>query len=122
MIRGSQGSKLGVWLLCSLTWTLAACAPLRRSVPAEALPRRMVLALDGVDYRDVLEARQRGRFAAFHAPARLVSTFPSISDIAWHAIFGVQPPAGYQRVYYSIRHHAVLHSSHRVRGADGLRL
>lgn len=108
MIRGSQGSKLGVWLLCSLTWTLAACAPLRRSVPAEALPRRMVLALDGVDYRDVLEARQRGRFAAFHAPARLVSTFPSISDIAWHAIFGVQPPAGYQRVYYSIRHQAVL--------------
>ncbi|GAB1344859.1 hypothetical protein [Gemmatimonas sp.] len=108
MIRGFQGSKLGALLLCSLTWTLAACAPLRRSVPAEALPRRMVLALDGVDYRDVLDARQRGRFAAFHPPARLVSTFPSISDIAWHAILGVQPPAGYQRVYYSTRQKAVL--------------
>lgn len=108
MIRGSLGSKLGVWLLCSLTWILAACASFRRPVPAETLPKRMVLALDGVDYRDVLEARQRGRFAAFHAPARLVSTFPSISDIAWHAIFGVQPPAGYQRVYYSTRHKAVL--------------
>ncbi|NCW44772.1 MAG: hypothetical protein EBV77_04665, partial [Gemmatimonadaceae bacterium] len=87
---------------------LAGCASFQRPVPAEALPRRVVLALDGIDYRDVMEARQRGRFAAFHPPARLVSTFPSISDIAWHAIFGLYPPAGYQRVYYSARHNAVL--------------
>lgn len=108
MKRTPRGSKLGTWVLCSLAWSLSACTPLRRSVPAEALPRRVVLALDGLDYRDVLAARQRGRFAAFHEPARLISTFPSISDIAWHAIFGVQPPAGYQRVYYSTRHNAVL--------------
>lgn len=67
-----------------------------------------MLALDGLDYRDVMEARARGRFANFQEPARLISTFPSISDVAWHAIFGVFPPAGYQRVFYSARHNAVL--------------
>ncbi|AMW05283.1 hypothetical protein GEMMAAP_11690 [Gemmatimonas phototrophica] len=85
-----------------------ACTPLRRTVPPTELPRRVVLALDGLDYRDLMAARARGRFAAFKEPARLVSTFPSISDIAWHAVFGVYPPAGYQRVFFSTRHNAVL--------------
>lgn len=108
MTCAAWGSKLRVGLLGSLLILFSGCATVRRPVPADALPRRAVLALDGVDYRDVMEARQRGRFAAFHPPARLVSTFPSISDIAWHAIFGVYPPAGYQRVYYSTRHNTVL--------------
>ncbi len=108
MTCAAWGSKLRTGLLGSLLIVLPGCSTIRRPVPAEALPRRAVLALDGVDYRDVMEARQRGRFAAFHPPARLVSTFPSISDIAWHAIFGVYPPAGYQRVYYSARHNSVL--------------
>lgn len=100
-----HGGKL-VTLLVTLCTT--ACFPLRRAVPANELPRRVVLALDGIDYRDVIAARQRGRFTDFAEPARLISTFPSISDIAWHAIFGVQPPPGYQRVYYSTRHNATL--------------
>lgn len=108
MIVASWGSKLRTVLLGSLLCAVPGCASLQRPVPSDALPRRVVLALDGLDYRDVMEARQRGRFAAFHAPARLVSTFPSISDIAWHAILGIYPPAGYQRVYYSAKHNMVL--------------
>lgn len=91
-----------------LSLAAAGCTPWRRTVPATDLPRRVVLALDGVDFRDVVAARDRGRFSAFLPPARLISTFPSISDIAWHAIFGVYPPAGYQRVFFSTRHNAVL--------------
>lgn len=68
----------------------------------------MVLALDGVDFRDIQTARARGLFHEFRAPGKLISTFPSISDIAWHAIFGVQPPDGYQRVFYSLHQNAVL--------------
>jgi hypothetical protein len=101
-------SKLRTWLVPVLVLATAACTPLRRTVPASDLPRRVVLALDGLDYRDLMAARARGRFAAFKEPARLISTFPSISDIAWHAIFGVYPPAGYQRVFFSTRHNAVL--------------
>lgn len=64
------------------------------------MPRRLVLALDGIDYSDIVAARERGLFAEFRAPSRLVSTFPSISDIAWHEILGLQPPVGYQRIYF----------------------
>lgn len=79
-----------------------ACASTgRRPTPGQAPARRLVLALDGIDYRDIVEARTHGLFAQFRTPSRLISTFPSISDIAWHDIFAVQPPRGYQRIYYS---------------------
>lgn len=72
---------------------------------------RLVLALDGLDYRDVLAARERGLFAEFRAPSRLISTFPSISDVAWHDILGVLPPRGYQRVYYSNGYNTMVGTS-----------
>nr|MCU0649778.1 hypothetical protein [Gemmatimonadaceae bacterium] len=100
--------RIGVLALSGL----AACLrPTPAPAPPEALPRRLVLALDGVDYRDVVAARARGLFADFHAPSRLVSTFPSISDVAWHDIFGVMPPAGYQRVFFSRTANAVVGSA-----------
>ncbi len=81
---------------------LAGCATVRRpDVPNSDLAKRLVLALDGVDYRDIAAARERGLFAGFRPPSRLISTFPSISDISWHDIFGVLPPRGYQRIFYS---------------------
>lgn len=81
---------------------LSACATSgRRSTAGQEPARRLVLALDGIDYRDIVDARARGLFAQFRAPSRLISTFPSISDIAWHDILAVQPPRGYQRIYYS---------------------
>ena len=79
-----------------------------------ALPKRLVLLLDGVSYRDV-KALQEGIhdksgknptvcYQAFHRSyfpvSRLVSTFPSISDPAWSEILGNAPPPGYQRTYF----------------------
>lgn len=88
---------------------LAACLPsFRRSPSNPVLARRLVLALDGVDYRDIVRARERGLFGSFRPPSRLISTFPSISDISWHEIFGVQPPRGYQRIFYSAAHNEVV--------------
>lgn len=108
----NRGKRVvGRCLLWSVLCAVGGCLPFRRPAPVpapEELPRRLVLALDGLDFRDMQDARARGQFAAFRPPGRLISTFPSISDIAWHAIFGVQPPAGYQRVYYSTRHNAVI--------------
>lgn len=97
---------VGHLLLCPLA---LSCVPFRRSPPAEPpIANRLVLALDGVDYRDIMAARARGLFASFRPPSRLVSTFPSISDIAWHDMLGVQPPPGYQRIFYSARQNAVV--------------
>jgi hypothetical protein len=87
------------------------------SATTNTLPRRLVLALDGVAYRD-LQALQNGvtrtnfwgrivRRRAFTADegyfpvSRMVSTFPSTSDVAWTEIFGDRPLPGYQRTYYS---------------------
>ena len=83
-----------------------------------ALPQRLVIALDGISYRDV-RALQEGvadtniwgtvvRRQAFTAAegyfpvSRMVSTFPSTSDVAWTDIFGNRPLPGYQRTYYSV--------------------
>ena len=82
-----------------------------------ALPQRLVIAMDGIAYRD-MKALQDGvsdtnfwggvtRRQAFtpsegYFPvSRLVSTFPSTSDVAWTDIFGDRPLPGYQRTYYS---------------------
>ena len=82
-----------------------------------ALPARLVLALDGVSYRD-LKALQAGitgtnfwgkpchrqAFTAeegYFPVSRMISTFPSASDVAWTDIFGDRPLPGYQRTYFS---------------------
>jgi hypothetical protein len=82
-----------------------------------ALPARLVLALDGIAYRD-MTALQEGitrtnfwgkqyRLQAFgtnegYFPvSRMISTFPSASDVAWTDIFGDRPLPGYQRTYFS---------------------
>jgi Type I phosphodiesterase / nucleotide pyrophosphatase len=87
------------------------------AAPTNDLPRRLVLGLDGVAYRD-LKALQAGvvttnfwgrtvRRQAFTAEegyfpvSRMVSTFPSTSDVAWTEIYGDRPLPGYQRTYYS---------------------
>ncbi len=80
-----------------------------------SLPARLVLALDGVAYRD-MKALQEGvtyrdtKGRLFHRQAfqqgyfpvsRMISTFPSASDTAWTEILGNRPLPGYQRTYFS---------------------
>lgn len=85
---------------------------------ALALPQRLVIAIDGIAYRDVkaLQAgvtytnswgsvlhRQAFSPAEGYFPvSRLISTFPSTSDVAWTDIFGNRPLPGYQRTYFSV--------------------
>src|SRR6516164_3891628 len=83
-----------------------------------ALPKRLILGLDGIAYRD-LKALQEGvtstnfwgkpyRCQAFTAAegyfpvSRMISTFPSTSDVAWTDIFGNRPLPGYQRTFFSV--------------------
>lgn len=72
--------------------------------------------MDGISYRDVKALQQgidytnfwgvvhRHAFGAdegFFPVSRMISTFPSTSDVAWTDIFGNRPLPGYQRTYYS---------------------
>ena len=103
---------------------LAALAAATFPATGFALPARLVLALDGVAYRD-LKALQAGitrtnfwgkqfQLRAFTADegyfpvSRMVSTFPSASDVAWTDIFGDRPLPGYQRTYFSAAANAMI--------------
>lgn len=96
-------------------------------VTVRALPSRLVLAMDGIAYQD-LAALQGGivrtnfwgkkpvlrAFTAdegYFPASRMVSTFPSLSDIAWTDIFGDRPLPGYQRIYYSAAANAEIFNS-----------
>lgn len=85
---------------------------------SRALPQRLVIALDGIAYRDVKSLQTgvtytNGWGVVCHSRAftsdegyfpvsRMISTFPSTSDVAWTDIFGNRPLPGYQRTYFSV--------------------
>ena len=82
-----------------------------------ALPACLVLALDGIAYRDlkavqtgftytniwgsVLHRKAFSSEEGYFPVSRMVSTFPSTSDVAWTDILGSHPLPGYQRTYFS---------------------
>jgi hypothetical protein len=81
---------------------VVACAPpaLAAEAPRDTLPRRLVLALDGIPYEVFAQMQARGELAQFRPAARMISTFPSLSDVAFAQIEGGAPPAGYQVTRY----------------------
>jgi Type I phosphodiesterase / nucleotide pyrophosphatase len=108
ILRPSAGASRSVFLLLGALQVLSLTS-------TAALPKRLILALDGISYRD-MQALQEGvtykdaKGRQFHRQgfhqgyfpvSRNVSTFPSTSDVAWTDIFGDRPLPGYQRTYYS---------------------
>ncbi|MFN7947520.1 MAG: hypothetical protein U0Z53_19380 [Blastocatellia bacterium] len=67
-------------------------------------PQRLVIALDGVPYQVMAELRAEGRFRRFHAPARQVSTFPSITNPAMVEILHANASPGYEDHFYDREH------------------
>ena len=66
-------------------------------------PRTLVLALDGVPLRLVERAREQGAFANWPAPLPLVSTFPSVTNVSFTAMFepfGIPHALGYEIQHY----------------------
>lgn len=106
------GAAPNNWLRAVL---LVVLAILGSEMCCAGLPKRLVLAVDGVPFRD-MQALQQGityrnsknrivRCHAFHRgyfPAtRVISTYPSASDVAWTDVFGGKPLPGYQRTYFN---------------------
>jgi hypothetical protein len=74
-------------------------APLR-VVKAQTRPRRLLLCLDGVPFEVVTEAKSRGLFDNFDDPARLLSPFPTLTNVALAEMLGATPPNGYESLYF----------------------
>ena len=106
-------SKLDRWRSTLLLLLLIQTSS---SLSGAPLPKRLVIALDAIAYRDMKALQEgvdskdsKGRLVhrqgfheGYYPVSRLVSTFPSTSDVAWTELFGSRPLPGYQRTYYSI--------------------
>jgi hypothetical protein len=67
---------------------------------SQSQPRRLLLCLDGVPHKLIEAAKSRGLFDSFRAPARLLSPFPTMTNVALSAMLGASPPAGYESLYF----------------------
>lgn len=79
-----------------------------------AEPRTLILALDGVPLRVVERAQARGTFADWPEPVGVVSTFPSLTNVAFTAIFeplGVDPAGGYEVQHFDSERNEVVGGS-----------
>ena len=74
-----------------------------RSNGLQTRPRRLLLCLDGVPHKLIMAAKERGLFARFGPPTRLLSPFPTMTNVALSAMFGASPPAGYESLYFDRR-------------------
>src|SRR6185436_18246845 len=63
-------------------------------------PRRLLLCLDGVPYEQIHKAKERGLFEKFGAPSRLLSPFPTMTNIALPTMLGGSTPLGYETFYF----------------------
>src|SRR4051812_18805749 len=66
-------------------------------------PRRLLLCLDGVPYEVLKRAKGRGMFEHFGEPSRLLSPFPTMTNIALSRMLGATPPLGYESLYFDKR-------------------
>ena len=66
----------------------------------QSRPRRLLLCLDGVPHALIEQAKNRGLFDSFGPPARLLSPFPTMTNVALSAMLGASPPAGYESLYF----------------------
>lgn len=104
LVPGSESAaRRRCLLVAGLIWALAPRVAATCPLDAPAAPRVLILALDGVPLRVIEVARQRGAFADWPAPVALVSTFPSMTNVAFTAMLdglGAQPIAGYETRHY----------------------
>jgi hypothetical protein len=77
-------------------------------------PRTLILALDGVSYRTIVAAKEQGAFAGWPQPVPMVSTFPSVTNVAFTALFhrfGAEPAEGYEVSHFSRHENEVVGGS-----------
>ena len=78
----------------------AQTKPALHAVGPQERPRRLLLCLDGVPFEVISEAKSRGMFDNFGEPARLLSPFPTLTNVALAEMLGATPPNGYESLYF----------------------
>ena len=86
-------------------------APLKIVRIDQVLPNEVphfIIALDGVPYELVEQCYRDGFFRLFYPPSRMISTFPSMTDLAFWKIFGGKQPVAYQANHYDPKTNRLL--------------
>lgn len=97
-------------------WLLIATLTSAPSQAADAEPKMVVIALDGVPLRAIRQAREAGAFRDWPREVPLISTFPSLTNVGFTAImqpFGVGPSDGYEIQHFDVDRNAVVGKSPR---------
>jgi hypothetical protein len=63
-------------------------------------PRRLLLCLDGVPFEVLKAAKDQGLFDIFSEPSRLLSPFPTMTNVALSRMLGATAPLGYESLYF----------------------
>jgi len=107
-MRKSRAFAAILMLMASLTASENAAGERLVGESSDGVPQRLVLALDGIPYDVFVELQQQGYFPGFRPAARMVSTFPSLSDVSFAAIGGSEPPRGYQQMRFDAAQNKVV--------------
>ena len=73
-----------------------------RTETRSARPRRLLLCLDGVPFEIIEQARERGLFAGFNTPSKLLSPFPTMTNVALSVMLRASAPPGYESLYFDL--------------------
>ncbi|HEX5708452.1 MAG TPA: alkaline phosphatase family protein, partial [Pyrinomonadaceae bacterium] len=73
---------------------------LRLAEKRRTRPRRLLLCLDGVPFELIRAAQARGMFERFNEPTRLLSPFPTMTNVALAQVFKATAPEGYESLYF----------------------
>jgi len=73
--------------------------------------RHLVIILDGFSYDTVKKYRDDGGLRMFHEPSRVISPYPSMTDLAMEDIFGYMPCRAIESKYYDRRANKLLGGS-----------
>jgi len=62
--------------------------------------RRLILGLDGVPWQIINELRSEGRFSLFHQPTKLISPFPTMTNVGMTTLLRTSRTLGYESLYF----------------------
>lgn len=94
--------SLGLLLLILLPLAFFLLKPNPEPVLSKQPPRLLVLLLDGIPEFMVREAQNDGLFNYFYPTARMIGTFPSITNPSFGKMFTDSPLPGFVRGYFDI--------------------
>ena len=65
--------------------------------------KKLAVCLDGVPYEVMAELWDQGFFREFSRPVKLISVFPSVSDVALSELLQAEKVPGYENLYFDVQ-------------------